>query len=101
MFHNKKEILLFTGYTSWSLLGFKRGLESYDYYIARYNSYAKPDSRLTYLYSSKLLNGCLGTFLYANPMFFVPMIVKEVYRLEVNVRNLDDVKKQEYYNELI
>jgi hypothetical protein len=35
MFHNKKEMLLLTGYTSWSVLGFKRGLDSYDYYIAR------------------------------------------------------------------
>jgi hypothetical protein len=100
MFHNKKDILLLTGYTSWCLLGFKRGLESYEYFF-KYNVYSDVNYNYTYLYSGKLLNGCFGTILYASPIFIIPMMVKEVYRLEVNLRNLEAAKKSDYYNELI
>lgn len=82
---------------SWTTLGFKRGLEDYDY---TYNKYSKNDSKKVYLYSTRIAIGLLGSIIYINP-FFIPISVsREIYRLEVNVRGLEDQKKTDYYNEL-
>jgi hypothetical protein len=90
-----KDIMLFVTGTSWSLLGFKRGLNTYDY---NYNNLAKKD---TYLYISKVQQGLLGIFLYINPLFLPINIYKEIYRLEVNIRCLEEEKKTYYYNNIL
>lgn len=81
----------------WTTLGFKRGLEDYDH---TYNKYSKNDSKKSYLYSKRIAIGLLGSIIYINP-FCIPISVsKEIYRLEVNLRRLEDEKKTDYYNEL-
>ena len=101
MFNHKKLLFLYGSGAFWGLLGFKRGLESYDYYHKRFGMYSEGKYQMTYLYSAKVANGLFGTLLYVSPIFFIPMLVKEIYRLEINVRNIEDAKKQDYYNELI
>ena len=92
----KKDIMLFVSGTSWCLLGFKRGLNSYDYNYDKFKSIHKEP----YLYISKGQQGLIGIFLYINPFFLPINIYKEIYRLEVNIRCLEEEKKTDYYNNI-
>ncbi len=89
-----KEILVFVSGTSWSVLGFTRGLQSYDYYH-------KSNPKEPYLYISKGQQGLLGIFLYINPLLVPFHLYKEMYRLEVNLRGLEEEKKTDYYNSIL
>lgn len=80
------------GYIGWCGLGFKRGVNSYNY---RHND------KETYLYSNMVFKGMFGTFLYGNPVLFPFFAYKELYRLETDIRNLEDEKKTRYYNDLV
>lgn len=82
---------------SWSILGFNRGLNNYDY---TYNKYIKNDSKKVYLYSKRIAFGLLGSTIYINPFFILISVPREIYRLEVNLRGLEHEKKTDYYNEL-
>lgn len=77
-------------YTSWCGLGFVRGVKSYI-----------PEKDNPYLYSSSLLHGLRGTILYASPVFLPLFFYKELYRLEINARNLEDEKKTRCYTDII
>ena len=93
----KKHIIYGSLYASWSIIGFKRGIDDYDY------SYNKKqfDKNNTYLYSSKIGLGLCGLILYMNP-FLIPLFMsKEIYRLEVNMRGLEKDKKSDFYNRLL
>ena len=48
-----------------------------------------------------MIYGVYGLIMYMNPPFFPFTIYKELYRLEVNIRNLEDEKKTEYYHKII
>jgi hypothetical protein len=87
----KKELLVLVTGTSWGLLGFTRGLNSYDH------TYKSKE----YLYTSKVPHGLWGILLYMNPLLFPIIVYKEMYRLEVNLRGLDKEKKTDYYNHII
>jgi len=52
-----------------------------------------------YFYSSNLLHGFYGTFMYINPFLFPVMVGRELYKLEINMRDeLAELKnKDEYY----
>ena len=89
---SRKDLLLFVTGTSWGVLGFTRGLQSYDY------NYTKSIHKESYLYISKGQQGLLGIFLYMNPLLFPISLYKEMYRLEVNLRGLEEEKKTLYYN---
>ena len=82
--------------TGWSILGFRRGMQQYDYKYNKNNkdSYGRKE---TYLYSSKILNGLLGISIYINPLFLFMTTLNEIYRLEVNIRNLEKEKYTNYY----
>ena len=86
--------------TGWSILGFRRGMQQYDYKYNKNNkdSYGRKE---TYLYSSKILTGLLGISIYINPLFFLHTTLKEIYRLEVNIRKLENEKDTNYYHDLI
>ena len=75
--------------TVWSGLGFVRGVNSYNY------SHNKP-----YLYSSSFMYGMVGLFIYVNPVFLPFTTYKELYRLEINIRDINE-KNDKYYNELL
>jgi hypothetical protein len=91
MNHRAKIIIL----SSWSLLGFKRGINSYDY------SYKKDSRVKQHLYLEKGIWGLTSTIAYVTPFSFFVVLYKEIYRLEVQLRGLEDEKKTDYYNEVL
>jgi len=82
--------------SAWALLGVKRGFNSYDYLKNRLyrNSLIGP------FYIDKAIWGLYGIISYINPVTFLFVLYKEIYRLEVNLRGLEDEKKTDYYNEI-
>ena len=91
---SKKELLVLVTGTGWSMLGFTRGLHSYDY------TYNKSIHKQPYLYIHKGQQGLLGIFVYMNPFLFPFLLYKEIYRLEVNLRGLEEEKKSDDYNQM-
>jgi hypothetical protein len=87
--------LLIIGYTSWCGLGFIRGVNSYNY------SHNKYEKNKPYIYIDSMINGILGITVYTNPLLLPITIHKELYRLETNIRNLEDEKNSSYYNILL
>ena len=83
----------------WSLLGFHRGMKSYDYTINKEKQFY--NNKYTYFYSNRFLYGMLGFGIYINPFFLLITIPKEIYRLEVDLRGLEDESKTNYYNYLL
>jgi len=74
-------------YTGWCGLGFVRGINSYTYHKEKTENY---------LYLHAFGYGCCGIFLYTNPFMLPFSVYKELYRLEVNIRKLDE-NKDFYY----
>ena len=89
---NIKKSLLIVGYSSWCGLGFIRGMNYHVYY---HNKYEKKEE---YLYLNSVCHGCYGAMIYAHPLFIPIIAFKELYRLEVNVRNLEKEKNTDYYH---
>jgi hypothetical protein len=89
---NRIKLLLKIGGVSWSLLGFNRGMNDYEFRITNYNKK---------IYSMKIWYGIFGVMTYLNPVLLIFTIPKEMYRLEVNLRNMDDEKKTNFYNTLL
>jgi len=90
--------------TTWCGLGFYRGTKYYKYDLEKYNldKYnIKYNIKKNYLYSNSIIYGFFGVLLYINPVFLPIIIYKESYRLEVNLRNLQDEKNSDYYNNII
>jgi hypothetical protein len=82
-------------YTGWCGLGLIRGINSYNYTFDKYNI------REHKLYTDKILHGFGGMFIYAVPIFLPILIYKEIYRLEVDIRDLKDEKRTTTYNHLL
>ena len=76
-------------YISWGGLGFIRGINSYKY-----------EKKENYLYVNSVCYGIYGIGLYINPFLLPFSLHKEIYRLEVNLRNLENEKNTKYYNNL-
>ena len=91
----------------WGLLGYNRGINSYNYKNNKNNTNNtnnnnnKNNKNNEYLYSDKIFYGIFGAIMYVNPLLIFISISKEIYRLEINLRGLEDAKKTDYYNELI
>ena len=90
-----KILIPLTGVACWSILGFKRGIQSYEY------TYNKRKDISTRLYSTKIMHGLLGSIIYINPVLICRVLLKEIYRAEVNIRDLEDEKNTDYYNEIL
>lgn len=90
--NTKNKLLLLSGSTSWSLLGFTRGLDYYDYNYKKYRYKYK-----TYLYTDRIYDGIMGTCFYIIPPFTLFALSKEIYRLEVNIRGLETEKNSDFY----
>lgn len=76
--------------------GFKRGADSYHY--ETYVKYAR--LKEPFFYSKSILYGTFGCVMYMSPVVIF-LIPKEIYRLEVNLRNLEEEKQKDYYNMLV
>ena len=87
---NRKSIAIMIG-TCWGALGFKRGINTYD---------NDNDSVIPHMYTDRIISGLYGTCLYINPITFLFVIQKELYRLEVNIRNIESEKDTIYYKKL-
>ena len=77
---------------SWCGLGFLRGVQSYIYIYNKTHPY---------LYANIISNGLFGSLVYINPVLLPFIFYKELYRLEVNIRNLKHEKKSDLYNKLL
>ena len=72
----------------WSTLGCKRGFDYYDH-----------SNPTIYLYRDRTLYGLMGSLFYVSPALSLFIINKEIYRLEVKLRNLEEEKtKKSYYD---
>jgi len=91
---NINKSLSMIGFSSWCGLGFIRGINSYKYY------HNKCEKKEDYLYLNSVFYGFCGVLIYANPILIPSSAYKEIYRLEVNLRNLENEKKTDYYNNL-
>ena len=91
-----KYSIAITGCASWCGLGFYRGINHYKYI----HDNDKYKINKNYLYSDSMIYGFYGVIMYMNPPMLPFTIYKELYRLEVNIRNLEDEKKTEYYNNI-
>ena len=80
------------GYTGWCGLGFLRGIHSYTYQHKKHDT--------NYFYLDSIGYGVGGAVYYANPLFLPFSVYKEMYRFEVNVRQLEHEKKTDYYHVL-
>jgi hypothetical protein len=81
---------------AWSLLGFKRGVNSYDASHKKDHQY-----QYQYLYLHKGLWGIGSALAYINPFTFFIVLYKEAYRLEVELRGLEEEKLTKHYNEVL
>lgn len=124
----KSRIMVFA--SSWGVLGYHRGTQHYDYTckikmenytekmveynkaMEKYNiekikySYAYalepklPSNKPAKYFITNILFGLYGSCLYIYPLSGLLYFFKEIYRLEVYLRNLPDEKKKRYYNTL-
>lgn len=76
----------------WVGLGFMRGINSYNYNIAK--------QKETKMYLDKIIWGVGSVVFYINPVTFFYALYKEIYRLEVNLRGIEEEKNTRYYNEV-
>ena len=80
----------------WTGLGIKRGADLYDsQHIDSQHIDSQHRQNYKYLYSDKLIYCLYGAVVYINPLFFIFTLHKELYRLEVKVRQLE--KDDNYY----
>ena len=120
--YSSKKLL---GITScWGILGFYRGTQEYNFHYSndinsynqkmicykeqiekekKYNSNYVPTLPVkpTYFYLSSITNGFLGSALYIFPFTTPICVIKEIYRIEINLRNLDEEKKTTFYNTIL
>lgn len=91
----------------WVALGFYRGVKLYNYkYKYELIEYEKKEDKKyskkpTYFYAACFGSGTFGGLMYVNP-FFIPIIIsKEIYRLEVNIRGMNEEKEQPSFYEIL
>ena len=84
---NKKYYPLLLG---WGFVGFYRGINLYDY-----------NHNKTVIIADKVFTGLYGGVIYANPFLLPLSIYRELYRLEINIRGLEEEKNSKKYYELI
>jgi hypothetical protein len=82
------------GITAWGSLGFYRGVQSYNFNYNYNNN--KRNSEHYYRYSDCIWEGFRGSVLYLFPYTTPYMFLKEMYRLETNIRNKP--KFSDYYD---
>ena len=81
---------------AWITLGFYRGIKLYNYKYQKGKYGCK-----TYFYSECFCSGSFGVFIYLNPFLLPITFVKELHRLEINIRGLNEEKEKELFYELL
>ena len=99
--NNIKNGVRFIAVWVWPVLGFNRGLNSYNYNYEQNKLYRHGKQIKNPFYLDKLAWGIGSAIAYLNPCTGLIVLYKEVYRLEVNLRGLEDEKKTDYYNEVL
>ena len=105
--------------SAWSALGFYRGVKEYNYedkidmdsYNSKLNQYnidkekyhnttytATIPIKPTYFYITSILYGVYGSSTYIFPLTSPACFMKEIYRIEINLRSINDEKKTKFYN---
>jgi hypothetical protein len=98
--NNIRRTIGFITICGWPILGFNRGLNSYNYHYSNNKLYHNSETK-QYLYTDAFMWGGGSILAYLNPFMFFIVFGKEVYRLEVNLRGLEEEKKTEYYNKVL
>jgi hypothetical protein len=98
--NNIKRKIGFVTICAWAGLGFNRGINSYNYQYSHNKLYKNSENK-KYLYTDAFMWGLGSILVYLNPCIAIIVIGKELYRLEINLRNLEDEKKSEYYNKVL
>lgn len=88
----RNNLLYLTG-TVWGMVGFNRGIIRYEYE----HKYDK----VSYFYTDKICSGIAGLLIYINPAFLPFVVYKEIYRLEINLRGLEEKKDTQYYHNFL
>jgi hypothetical protein len=91
----RKNLLYFTG-TWWGILGFNRGINQYEYEQKYDNYFKKP-----YFYTDKISSGVFGFMIYVIPYFLPFVVYKEIYRLEIILRGLEEEKTTRSYHKIL
>lgn len=92
---------------AWAGLGFYRGVKlynyKYNYEVIEYEKKEdkKKDKKPTYFYAYCFGSGIFGGLIYVNPFFLPVTISKEIYRLEVNIRGMNEEKEKHLFYEII
>ena len=112
--HIKRGIIFLA--SGWTTLGFYRGMKEYnyenkinmDYYNYKLNQYNIDKEKYhdttytpikpTYFYITSISYGFYGSIVYIFPLTAPICFMKEIYRIEINLRNISDEKKTKYYN---
>jgi hypothetical protein len=101
---------------AWGGLGIYRGVKLYNYeYNCKFISYKKEKEKYykkekekyfflepekpNYFYAECFGYGIFGGFIYINPFTLVLSISKELYRLEVNIRGINEEKEKRSFYE--
>lgn len=99
MISNLGKLSLVAGFGSLGIIGFKRGVHSYKYELEEWNK--RFDKKKEFFYSESIKEGFLGSCVYMAPILWLPVLSNEIYRLEVNFRNLEEEKKSDRFNKLL
>jgi hypothetical protein len=115
---------------SWGSLGFYRGIHDYNYenkiktesykkdmiyYENKKEQYKKDKMKYpsmdlyepkeplkpNYFYLTSFTHGIFGSWLYICPITMPVCFIKELYRIEINLRSVNDEKNTAFYNKLI
>lgn len=97
----------------WPSLGFYRGIKFYNYKIERENEIKKAKEKCyatnnmyfskteinNYYYTECLYYGVTTSIMYVFPLAFPFMFIKEIVRIEIVIRNMNDEKSlDDYYS---
>ena len=98
-----KKVGMAVSATTLASLGFYRGTQEYGYTINRINerAWGEHDMKENYMYSDAIMKGCVGTFLYINPVTLPMALYKEIYRAEIYLRDIEVKTNDDYYYRII
>lgn len=83
----------------WIGLGCYRGVKLYNYTYNKYET--DKNNENPYFYARCFYAGLFGGFVYVNPFILPITISKEIYRLEVNIRGLNEEKDKHSFYKLL